>query len=965
MPLQFLDPRAFLLLLPLLPFLVWRWTLLRDLGPARRWIALALRVLTGLLLVLAMAQTQVVRSTETLSVLFAIDLSESVPSEQREEARGVVQGALERMEKNDQAGVVVFGKEAVLDTPVQPFLVWDQPNSLFDDAGSNLAAGLRLSLASLPTESQKRIVLFSDGNENRGSALEEAERLAGLGIPVDVFPLEYRNESEVFVEKLVHKTQVHAEEPLSIDVFVVSRSATPAKLRLLLDEDLILEQPVRLQAGKNKFTVPSLKIPGRNFFRLEARVEAEADSTPENNRAGGYVNVEGVPAVLLVEGDLPTDPAAGEEFVSQIQSEGISVRRIIPSELTPDQSQLMAYDSVVLSNVNASDLSQEAMEMLERGVFALGVGLVMVGGAQSFGAGGYRDTPVEKALPVSMEIKERKIIPIGALALVLHTCEILDGNNWMRQIAIEALRVLDPQDEVGMLDYEGMGVSWIFPMGPKGDGRRQAALIKGARPGDMPDFETAMKLGFNGLMTASSVLKHMVILSDGDPSPPSDGLINQFASNGITVTTVLIGGHGMNFRDVMSGIASRTGGRFYEVTSPQRLPKIFAREAARVKRNLIVEQPFQPNMVAESELTESFSPGEFPTLLGYVITTPKPGADLPLLTHQEDPLLAHWRHGVGKSMAFASDFKPKWAPEWIEWEGYGRFWAQAMRWVSKRKLEGDYRVSVHQAEGKGLVKVEAFDEAGRPVNYLTFEGTVLAPDSRSVPLRLVQTELGTYEGKFDVETEGTYLVNLQKSASGEEDTAILTTGLSVPYSPEFSNDQANPRLLRKIADVTGGRYAPSLASIFEHSTRAHSKPFPLWPWLLGTAVILFWLDVFTRRVLLEWADIRSGWNSFLVAFQPKPAIEAERTLDRLKQTKEAVLPKPSAQVREGSPAFPRFDFHGLEGRQSTEVDLSKPEGRKAAPQKREAPLDRGEETPGPVATRTTSKLLDMKRKRQR
>jgi uncharacterized membrane protein len=928
-------------------------------------VVLLVRLGVALLLILSLAQLQFTRHSDLLSVLFALDLSDSVPFTQRLEAQNEVRSSLAKLGKRDQAGVVVFGRDAVLDTPVQPFLAWEKPNSVYESGGTNIAAGLRLALASLPSESQKRIVLFSDGNENRGGSLEEAERLAGLGVPVDVFPLEYRNEAEVYVEKIVHKNRLHEDEPIDIDVFVQSREDTPAKLRLLLDDQLLLEQPVQLRAGKNKFTVPALKLPTRQFYRLEARVEAVSDNCLENNRAGGFVSVLGKPNILLVEGDLNSNPAAAEEFAAQLQAEGINLKRIPPEDFSSDPAQLVAYDSVVLSNVDASELTQDQMEMLEKGAHDLGVGLVMVGGPRSFGAGGYRDTPVEKALPVSMEIKERKIIPSGALAIVLHTCEIMDGNNWMRQVAIESLRVLDAHDEVGMLDYEGNGVQWIFPMAPKGDGRRQIALIKSAGPGDMPDFETAMKLGYNGLITCSSVLKHMVILSDGDPSKPSDALIAQFASAGISISTVLIGGHGSDFRKIMSDIAKKTGGRFYEVTDPRSLPRIFAREAARIKRNLVVEEPFQPNLVAETELTESFSPGDYPGLLGYVITTPKPGADIPLVTHQEDPLLAHWRYGLGRAVAFTSDFKKKWGPSWIEWEGYGKFWAQVVRWVSRRQMGGDYRVGIHQKEGKGRVTLEAFDDQGSPLNYLEFEGRALSPDNQSVPFRLVQTGLGSYEGEFEVDREGTYVVNLAQTGEGKGEGAVLTTGLAVPYSPEYSNDRSNTRLLKSIAERTKGRVSPGLDSLFDHTLVAHAKPFPLWPWLLGIAVILFWIDVFVRRVLVEWADVILGFQKALAWLGPGSKTPAESTLERLKQTKEAALRKRAEAPREGLPGSERFDFDALESRQAEGIDLAKPEGRKAAPQKHDAPLSR-EPAPGEAETqRTTSRLLDLKKKKDK
>jgi uncharacterized membrane protein len=899
-----------------------------------------------------------------LSVIYALDLSESVPEEERQEGFRFIQESLTEMGHTDRAGIVAFGKDAVLDVPAQPFLDWERPTSVYDDQGTNLASGLRLALAAFPVESQKRIVLLSDGNENRGSVLEEARRLAGLGVPVDVYPLEYRHEAEVYVEKIVHPNQVNEDEPLDLDLFVQSRTNTSARLRLFLEDQLIRDQPVELTEGKNKFTVHSLKLPSNALAKVEVRIEAEEDTSQENNRAAGFVNVVGRPLVLLVEGDFGADPSAAEEFVAQIQTEGIRVRRIAPGDLSPDPSEMLGTDVIILSNVNASDLSETQMETIERGVHDMGIGLVMIGGSQSFGAGGYRNTPIEEALPVRMDIKERKVIPSGALALVLHTCEIPLGNDWMRKIAIESIRVLDANDEVGMLDYEGMGVKWIFPIAPKGDGRRQIALIKGASPGDMPDFDSAMKLGFNGLVKSNSNLRHMVVISDGDPSPPSQGLLDSFVSQGITISTVLIGGHGMNFVGVMSGIANQTGGKFYDVKNPNSLPKIFSREAARVKRNLIVEETFQPRQIADTELTENFDPSAYPSLLGFVITTGKSGAEIPLLTHQEDPLLAHWRYGLGKSIAFASDFKRNWGPYWIEWNEFGSFWARAVRWVARKRMEGDYRVQVYREEGKGKVLLDAFDRDGKPLNYLQFEGRALSPSQETVPIRLTQTDLGRYEAEFDIEEEGTYLVNLFESegeAKGEG--GVLSAGLSVPYSPEYSNDRSNTNLLQRIAEITDGRYKPSTGAVFDHSLVAHAKPIPLWPWLLGTAIVLFWFDVFARRVLIDWLDVKRGAAIAYRYLLPERVEMKSGTLERLKEVKESGLAKPQPDTASLSPAPQgRFDFDALEKRKAEDVDLSKPEGRKAAPSKRETDPSKEDRAAEREGGRTTERLLDLKKR---
>ena len=237
-PFQVVHPIALFLLL-ILPYFVWRWTRLKGLGRMRRWMALLIRLAVALLVIGLIAQIQYQSATDLLSVIFAFDLSESVPEAQKERAFSTLQESVDGMSKLDRAGVVVFGRDAVLDIPAQPFLEWDRPTSLYRDDATNLAAALRLSLASFPVESQKRVVLFSDGNENRGTALEEARRLAGMGVPVDVVPLEYRNEKEVYVEKIVYPNRINECEPVDVELYVDSRVDTSAHLRLFLQGQLV------------------------------------------------------------------------------------------------------------------------------------------------------------------------------------------------------------------------------------------------------------------------------------------------------------------------------------------------------------------------------------------------------------------------------------------------------------------------------------------------------------------------------------------------------------------------------------------------------------------------------------------------------------------------------------------------------------------------------------------------------
>lgn len=78
------------------------------------------------------------------------------------------------------------------------------------------------------------------------------------------------------------------------------------------------------------------------------------------------------------------------------------------------------------------------------------------------------------------------------------------------------------------------------------------------------------------------------------------------------------------------------------------------------------------------------TPAEWPILLGYNQLKAKPGATV-VATHGDDPLLVVSEAGKGRSVAFASDVAPHWAPpEFMSWPYYPKLWASIVRWAAGR-----------------------------------------------------------------------------------------------------------------------------------------------------------------------------------------------------------------------------------------------------------------------------------------
>ena len=108
----------------------------------------------------------------------------------------------------------------------------------------------------------------------------------------------------------------------------------------------------------------------------------------------------------------------------------------VPAQLR----DMQPFDSIILNNVPAWDLTEKQMKSLQAYVRDLGCGLVMVGGDTSYGPGGYRSTPVEETLPVSMDIKNMQYMPGGAVVMIMDTAEVANGTELAKSVCSQVVR---------------------------------------------------------------------------------------------------------------------------------------------------------------------------------------------------------------------------------------------------------------------------------------------------------------------------------------------------------------------------------------------------------------------------------------------------------------------------------------------------------------------------------------------
>ncbi len=954
MSFQFTHP-VFLWLVPVaLAWVGWlAWKTDVQIGAWRRWTAAALRTVVVTALLLALAGLQWRRPLEGVNVFFLLDRSDSVPSPQQEAARRFVNKVAAEKKKMDRVGLLVFGTEAALETSADDKIDLNNTKILavVGTERTDLAGAIRLGTAAFPETGQKRLVILSDGNENIGDAMSALQAARPLGVTVDVAPLGATRGNDVSVQKLGLPNRVKKGQTFETKIFVQADQDQTATVRLYRNEQPLGEQRVEIKAGKNLYTFPqTLTEPG--FYSYNVNLEAAGDRVPQNNQATSFVSVRGEPRVLLVS----AEPDADRPLAAALQSARLEVRATGLNGFPGTLAEMQSYDAIFISNLAAGDLGEDTMKLLESAVKDFGVGLVCVGGDQTYAAGAYRGTPLEAALPVNMELDSKKVLPSGAVALVMHGMEFANGNQVARDCALGVLDALGPSDEMGVALWDGKD-RWLFPLTKIGPNKADLGKqIAGMCQGDLPNFQNVMGLAYDGLKKSTANLKHMIVFSDGDPGAPSEELMKSITGSRITVSAVLISGH--QGPETMQWIADRGRGRFYNVQNAGQLPQIFIKEAAVILKSAIFEEPFTPKLAAPSELVRGI--GAYPPLLGYVCTTPKPRAEVPLISDKGDPVLAHWQYGLGRAVAFTSDAKAKWAKNWLGWEQFRQFWSQTAQWALRRLENADFTTEVSVDKGEGHVTVEALDEQGNYRNFVNLQTVVVSPRGERQIVRLEQTGPGRYEARFPTKEVGSYLLNLSETKNGKL-AGSQVVGASVNYSPEFNDPEPNLPLLQRLAESGGGKLldlAKPSENPFLHDRVKTFQPRDLWEWLLKLAIVLFVFDVGVRRIQVDRDEFLKATATlqrmlFFWRGRPRP-VEADESLAALLARRGQVRATQTAPAADARPEL----FQPRGPAESLVTPTADPKLEAAPP----PPASTQNETP--PAT-TTGRLLEAKRRAQK
>ncbi|MCK4316740.1 MAG: VWA domain-containing protein, partial [Anaerolineae bacterium] len=396
------------------------------------------------------------------------------------------------------------------------------------------------------------------------------------------------------------------------------------------------------------------------------------------------------------------------------------------------------------------------------------------------------------------------------------------------EAAARVAELITDLDEITVIAFDDRPVDVIGPL--PGSQREEvvAQVIRLQAGGGGIYVRESLQVALGYLADSDKTVRHIILLADGSDAEHQQGVRElveeQIVAQNITLSAVAIGaGQDLRF---LEEIATLGNGRYHFTDRAASLPVIFAEETQLAKRSYVVEEPFYPRQTSSSPILTGIE--TVPQLAGYVATTPKPAARVILSTHQDDPLLAAWQYGLGRAVAWTSDATGRWAQRWVGWEGFSRFWAQAVRWTVVERADVPVEVTVTLEGEEAHVTVDAVDESGGFINGLDASLSLVGPEGEPARVELAQTAPGRYEGLFLPQAEGAYLMRLTGSLAGDEAVA-LTTGWVMGYSPEYASLEGDPAYMARLAGLGGGAVLEEPSEAFAHNLVGAGVHRDLWP----------------------------------------------------------------------------------------------------------------------------------------
>jgi len=285
---------------------------------------------------------------------------------------------------------------------------------------TNLGQAITQTLRQASSSSLGAVILISDGSDNTG-AISQAEltEIAGYGVPIHAVGLgredipEDLELTEVSLpEKALPGTTLTARIGVRHDQGGTARVKVYDGDTFLTTEEIILGNDQNMTLAFVDIEVPD---PGQLDLRFTLDPINNESNLANNTRAQVVDVEESRYKVLYVEGEprweykfmqraLNDDPSIQLSTLLKVTPnkyyrQGIESQEQLENGFPEERAELFDYDALIIGSFNAAELTADQQEMIRDFVSERGGSLLMLGGLNGLGLGGWGESVVNEVLP--------------------------------------------------------------------------------------------------------------------------------------------------------------------------------------------------------------------------------------------------------------------------------------------------------------------------------------------------------------------------------------------------------------------------------------------------------------------------------------------------------------------------------------------------------------------------------------
>ncbi len=881
---SFDDPYLLLLIIPLalMVMIPYSIAIRRENRSREALVSLICHLLIVTLATLAVAgmmNTSVMTKTE---VYVLADVSDSAATQ-----TGTIEEKIKDLSRklpiNSQMGVIAFGKDAVINTPIGEEFTTLSGDEV-DRSATDIIQPLKLADSLFSADSIKRIVLYTDGfstdTEATGELIQTVEHLKERGIYVDVVYVDSNIGNDIYefqISDVEFNASTYLGHKNSANLLVESTVESNAVVRLSKNGEAYLEKAVKLTAGYNMISF-DLYTDVKGEYDYTVSVHTENDSSANNNSMHFTQTVNDNISILLVT-DREEDVRTIEALYGEDATIDAYVKPIADKEFTSSGApkpvsfdvpftveDLCKYDQFILSNVKLEEINNADtfIASIDTCVSQFGKSLITAGDNGLQGTEAASAKALANMLPIKFGNNDQEP---KLYAIVIDSSRSMEFKNFdffrmAKSAAKYMLGFLNENDYFTVVNFSGEA---YVPIPPCQATKENIALAETTI--DALEVTQGTMIGRSLDRVCEMIApysfddKQVMLISDGMSFEGGESLSDdpiasavKLKENNITVSTLNSGNlEGIN---TMKMIAAAGGGKYYFAESSKDLVGVMFEEVKddvtdtviTGKHDVIIKRPNDPVLEGVDELA---------AIDGYIYARSKASAENILFAEYKKangtvvnaPLYSYWNYGNGRVATLTTSLGGEWTLDWQD--GAGARFLQNINTTNIPKVKTDHPYTVDVSYDGKYVHVEIIPAVLNPDATMTV--TVTKPDGETY------TELLTFDSyryfcEFEANTVGKYRVDTTYDLKTKSYSSSNVFNIS--YSPEYDRfNTYSPAVLHTVVRNNGTIYESGNAVLENDPARLETYVTYFTVPLLAVAAGLYIVDTVIRK--LKWADIKS------------------------------------------------------------------------------------------------------------